>query len=162
MKVLLINGSPRKDGNSSTVLLEAEKTFHELGVDTERIDIGSKDIRGCIACGYCASHEGCVFKDIVNEIGEKMEEADGLIVASPVYFASPNGTLISLLDRLFHSRHGDWRMKVGASFAIARRAGTSTTFDVLNKYFTISGMPVVSGDYEGAGAKDGSTCRNGH
>ena len=98
MKVLLINGSPRKDGNSSTILLEAEKAFRELGVETERIDIGSEDIRGCIACGYCASHQGCVFKDIVNEIGKKMEEADGLIVASPVYFASPNGTLISLLE----------------------------------------------------------------
>ena len=147
LKVLLINGSPRMDSNSSLLIKEMVSVFNALAVKCEEIEIGTKDIRGCISCNQCAKKDGCVFDDIVNETAKKFKEADGLIVVSPVYFASPNGTVISFLDRLFHSRYYDVRMKVGAAFVIARRAGTTASFDVLNKYFTISGMPVVSGDY---------------
>lgn len=147
MKVLILNGSPRKDGNTSLAVKEIEKTLNENGVDTEVVQIGDKEIRGCIACGYCFKHGKCAFNDIVNEIAEKFEKADGLIVASPVYFASANGTLISLLDRLFYSSHFDKTMKVGGAVTVCRRGGASATFDVLNKYFTISGMPVVSSQY---------------
>ena len=148
MKVLIFNGSPRQNGNSSLLINEMKNVFTSLDVECEILDIGNKDIRGCMACGYCAEHNGqCVFNDIVNVAQEKLKSSDGVIAVSPVYYASPNGTLISFLDRLFHSNRLDLRMKVGASFAVARRGGTSTTFDVLNKYFTISGMPVVSGDY---------------
>lgn len=147
MKILIINGSPRVNGNSAKLIEEITKTFDSLNIEYEVVDIANKDVRGCIACGYCSSNKGCVFKDIVNETSPKFEQADGLIVVSPVYYASPNGTLISFLDRLFQSRYFDLRLKVGAAFVIARRAGTTASFDVLNKYFTISGMPVVSGDY---------------
>ena len=147
MRVLIINGSPRNDGNSSKLIKEITNTFDSLNAEYEVVEIGNKDVRGCIACGYCSKNDGCVFKDIVNETSPKFEKADGLIVVSPVYYASPNGTLISFLDRLFQSRNYDLRMKVGAAFVVARRAGTTASFDVLNKYFTISGMPVVSGDY---------------
>lgn len=147
MSVLIINGSPRLNGNSKELINEIENEFKALNVDYEEINIGSKDIRGCMACGYCSEHGKCVFNDIVNEVSLKLKDADGLILVSPVYYASPNGTLLSFLDRLFYSNSNDLRMKVGASFAVARRAGTTATFDVLNKYFTISGMPVVSGDY---------------
>ena len=147
MKILIINGSPRVNGNSAKLIEEITKTFASLDAECEVVDIANKDVRGCIACGYCSSNKGCVFKDIVNETSPKFEQADGLIVVSPVYYASPNGTLISFLDRLFQSRHFDLRLKAGAAFVIARRAGTTASFDVLNKYFTISGMPVVSGDY---------------
>lgn len=147
MKVLIINGSPRANGNTSILLKEIEKTFDSLEVEYEEVKIGNKDIRGCMACMYCKTHEGCVLNDIVNETSEKLKEADGLIVASPVYFASPNGNVISFLDRLFYSFKGNLKMKVGASFAIARRGGTTASFDVLNKYFTITGMPIASGDY---------------
>lgn len=147
MKILIINGSPRVNGNSAKLIEEITKTFASLNIEYEVVDIANKDVRGCIACGYCSSNKGCVFKDIVNETSPKFEQADGLIVVSPVYYASPNGTLISFLDRLFQSRYFDLRLKVGAAFVIARRAGTTASFDVLNKYFTISGMPVVSGDY---------------
>ena len=147
MKVLIINGSPRIDGNSTLLIKEITKVFGELNINYEEIRVGDKDIRGCIACDHCEKNEGCIFKDIVNDTYPKLEEADGLIIVSPVYYASPNGTLISFLDRLFRSYPASLKMKVGASFAIARRGGTSATFDMLNKYFTISGMPVVSGDY---------------
>ena len=147
MKVLIINGSPRKDGNSCVAVAEVEKILHDNGIDTETLQIGGEVIRGCVACGYCFSHGKCAFNDLVNEVAEKFEQADGLIVASPVYYASANGTLISFLDRLFYSSHFDKTMKVGASIAVCRRGGASATFDELNKYFTISGMPVVSSQY---------------
>lgn len=148
MKILIINGSPRINGNSVSLIKEITKTFESLKAEYEVVDIANKDVRGCIACNYChTSNDGCVFKDIVNETSTKFEKADGLIVVSPVYYASPNGTLISFLDRLFQSSNFDLRFKVGASFVVARRGGTTASFDVLNKYFTISGMPVVSGDY---------------
>ena len=147
MKVLIINGSPRINGNCSQLIKEITKTFDGLGVKYEELRVGNKDIRGCTACNYCYKGQGCVFKDIVNETYPKLEAADGLIVVSPVYYASPNGTLISFLDRLFRSHTFSLKMKVGAAFAVARRGGTSASFDVLNKYFTIAGMPVVSGDY---------------
>ena len=147
MKVLMLNGSPRKDGNTARALKEMEKVFAENGVDTEMIQVGGRDIRGCSACFYCYEHGKCVFDDIVNETAKKLEEADGLVIASPVYYASANGTLISMLDRLFYSTPFDKTMKVGASVVVARRGGCSATFDQLNKYFTISGMPVASGQY---------------
>ena len=147
MKVLLINGSPRKDGNCGRLLEEAAKVFAAEKVEVIRYDVGTKDIRGCLACGGCATKGACVLGDDVPLLAEKLKEADGMIVASPVYYASPNGSVLSLLDRLFMSANCDLRMKVGASFAVARRAGTVATFDVLNKYFTINQMPVVSGRY---------------
>lgn len=147
MKVLLINGSPKRDGNTAIALNEIEKTLNANGIETETIQVGGKDIRGCVACGFCNTHAKCAFIDVVNETAEKFEKADGLVVASPVYFASANGTLISFLDRLFYSTRFDKTMKVGASVAVCRRGGASATFDGLNKYFTISGMPVVSSQY---------------
>ena len=147
MKVLIINGSPRVNGNTTVALNEMDKVFKENGVETEIIQIGNKDIRGCIACGNCAKTGKCVFDDLVNEVAPKFEEADGLVIASPVYYASANGTLISFLDRLFYSSHFDKTMKVGASVAVARRGGLSATYDELNKYFTISNMPVASSTY---------------
>ncbi len=147
MKVLLINGSPRKDGNTAIALNEMIKVFEKEGIETEIIHIGHKDIRGCIACGKCRQLGKCVFDDIVAETGEKLALADGLVVGSPVYYASANGTVTSFMDRLFYSNRSDLRMKVGASVAVARRGGQTTTFDQLNKYFTISGMPVASGQY---------------
>ena len=148
MKVLIINGSPRVKGNSTRLIKEITDVFDSLNTEYEVVQIGNKDVRGCIGCGYCrVKGEGCVFKDIVNETALKFKEADGLIVVSPVYFASPNGTVVSFLDRLFFSCSYDVRMKVGAAFTVARRAGTSSSFDLLNKYFTMTGMPIVSGDY---------------
>ena len=147
MKVLIINGSPRKDGNTALVIKEAEKVFNENGIETEIVNIGGKDIRGCVACGYCATHGKCAYLDVVNETAEKFEKADGLIIASPVYYASANGTVISFLDRLFYSSHFDKTMKVGASIAVCRRGGASAAFDQMNKYFAISGMPIVSSQY---------------
>ena len=147
MKVLLINGSPRKDGNTAIALNEMIKVFEKEGIGTEIMHIGHKDIRGCIACGKCRQLGKCVFDDIVTEAGEKLEQADGLVVGSPVYYASANGTVTSFMDRLFYSNRSDLRMKVGASVAVARRGGQTTTFDQLNKYFTISGRPVASGQY---------------
>ena len=147
MKVLIINGSPKAHGNSATLIEEMVKTYQELGVETEVVHVGNQDVRGCIACGYCHQHGECVFKDIVNEVAPKFAAADGLVVVSPVYYASPNGTLISFLDRLFQSANYSKKYKVGAAFAIARRGGTTASFDVLNKYFTIAGMPVAGGDY---------------
>ncbi|MBQ9887208.1 MAG: flavodoxin family protein [Lachnospiraceae bacterium] len=147
MKVLLINGSPHQRGNTFIALNEMDKIFKEEGVETEIIHIGNKDIRGCIACGSCFKNGRCVFDDMVNEAAPKLEQADGMVVGTPVYYASANATLIAFLDRLFYSTHFDKTMKVGASVAVARRGGTSATFDELNKYFTISGMPVASSQY---------------
>ncbi len=147
MKVLMINGSPRIGGNTSIALKEMEQIFAAAGVETETIQIGNKDIRGCIACGTCADKGKCVFDDMVNETAPKFEACDGLVIASPVYYASANGTMISFLDRLFYSTPFDKSMKVGASVVVARRGGMSATFDELNKYFTICGMPVASSQY---------------
>lgn len=147
MKVLMINGSPRNNSNTGLAFSEMERIFKSEGIDTEVIQIGNKDIRGCIACLSCAQNGKCVFNDIVNELAPKFEEADGLVIGSPVYYASANATLIALLDRLFYSTHFDKTMKVGASVAVARRGGCSSTFDELNKFFTIAGMPVASSQY---------------
>ena len=147
MKVLIINGSPRVNGNTSIAVDEVAKTFEAEGIETEIIQIGNKDVRGCIACGSCAKSGKCIFDDVVNELASKFEEAEGLVIASPVYYASANATLIACLDRLFYSTHFDKTMKVGASIVVARRGGCSATYDELNKYFTISGMPVASSQY---------------
>lgn len=147
MKVLMINGSPRVKGNTSIALAEMDKIFKAEGIETEIIQIGRLDIRGCIACNSCGNTGKCVFDDAVNEVAPKFEACDGLVVASPVYYASANGTLISFLDRLFYSTHFDKSMKVGASVVAARRGGLSSTFDELNKYFTICGMPIASSQY---------------
>ena len=147
MKVLIINGSPRKGGNTSVAIEEMVRVFEADGVETEVVQIGDKDIRGCIACNSCVEKGKCVFDDTVNEIASKFEDAEGLVVASPVYYASANATLIACLDRLFYSTGFDKTMKVGASVTVARRGGCSATFDELNKYFTISGMPVASSQY---------------
>lgn len=147
MRVLMINGSPKMNGNTSIALAEMEKVFEKNGIETTTIQVGNKDIRGCIACGHCFHHGKCVIEDIVNEIAPEFKKCDGLVVASPVYYASANGTLISFLDRLFYSTSFNKTMKVGASVVVARRGGLSSTFDELNKYFTISGMPVASSQY---------------
>ena len=147
MKVLMINGSPRVDGNTSIALKEMEQVFLQEGIEVETVQVGNQAVRGCIACGYCGKNGTCVFDDVVNELAPKFEEADGLVVASPVYYASANATLIAVLDRLFYSTHSDKTMKVGASVVCARRGGCSATFDELNKYFTISNMPVAPSQY---------------
>ncbi len=148
MKVLIINGSPRANGNTSLALDEMLKVFEENNIDVHYVQVGNMSIRGCLACGACHNgRENCVIDDSVNELASVFSECDGLVIASPVYYASANGTLISLLDRLFYSSKFDKRMKVGASVAIARRGGCSATFDQLNKYFTISGMPIASSQY---------------
>ena len=147
MKVLMINGSPRANGNTATALREMEKIFAQEGVETELIHAGNKDIRSCIACGGCGKTGRCVFDDLVNETAPKFEACDGLVVGSPVYYASANATLVAFLTRLFYSSGFDKTMKVGASVVAARRGGLSATFDELNKFFTISGMPVASGQY---------------
>lgn len=147
MKVLMINGSPHAKGNTYIALHEMEKVFAEEGIETEILHVGNKDIRGCIACHSCAKNGKCVFDDLVNETAPKFEECDGLVVASPVYYASANATLVAFLDRLFYSTSFDKTMKVGASVVAARRGGLSSTFDELNKYFTICGMPVASSQY---------------
>lgn len=147
MKVLMLNGSPRAKGNTSLALSEMKNIFEKENIDVEIIQVGNKDIRGCIACGRCGELGKCVFDDTVNEVAEKFKNADGLVVASPVYYASANATLIALLDRLFYSSKFDKTMKVGASVVCARRGGCSATFDELNKYFTISNMPIASSQY---------------
>lgn len=147
MKILLINGSPRANGNTAIALHEMEKVFASEGVETEYIQVGNKPIRGCMACGACANAGKCVFDDIVNEVAPKFEQCDGFVVGSPVYYASANATLVAFLDRLFYSTSFDKTMKVGASVVVARRGGLSATFDELNKYFTIAGMPVASSQY---------------
>lgn len=147
MKVLMINGSPHAKGNTYTALHEMEKVFEENGVETELVTVGNQSVRGCVACLSCREKGKCVFDDIVNELAPKFEQADGLVVGSPVYYASANATLVAVLDRLFYSTGFDKTMKVGAAVAAARRGGLTSTFDELNKYFTISGMPVASGQY---------------
>lgn len=146
-KVLIINGSPRVNGNTTIAVNEMEKVFKENGVDVTTVQIGNKNVRGCIACGKCLESGKCVFDDVVNELAPLFEEADGLVIASPVYYASANATLIACLDRLFYSTHFDKSMKVGASVVCARRGGCSATFDELNKYFTICNMPIASSQY---------------
>ena len=147
LKVLMLNGSPRPNGNTAVALREMETVFRENGVEVETVIIGNRAIQGCVACGGCAKTGKCVFDDTVNELAPKFEAADGLVVASPVYYASANATLVACLDRLFYSTPFDKTMKVGASVVCARRGGCSATFDELNKYFTISGMPVASSQY---------------
>ena len=147
MKVLLVNGSPRKEGNTALALKEMEKVFATEGIESVTVQVGSQNIRGCIACGKCGELGKCVFDDVVNEYAKVFEECDGIVVGSPVYYASANATLIAFLDRMFYSTRFDKTMKVGASVVVARRGGLSSTFDELNKYFTISGMPVASSQY---------------
>lgn len=171
MNVLLLNGSPKAKGNTAFALSQMADVFAAEGIETELIHVGNQPIRGCIACGNCRKTGKCVFDDAVNQTAEEFRQADGLVVASPVYFASANATLVAFLDRLFYSTGFDKRMKVGASVVIARRGGCSATFDELNKYFTISGMPVASSHYwnsihgrdPGEAAQDGegiATVRN--
>ena len=147
MKVLMLNGSPRTEGNTAIALKEMERIFEAEGIEVKTVQIGARDIRGCIACASCKKTGKCVFDDEVNDIAADFESADGLVVASPVYYASANATLIACLDRLFYSTGFDKTMKVGAAVTVARRGGCSATFDELNKYFTISGMPVASSQY---------------
>ena len=146
-KVLLLNGSPKSNGCTARALREMIKVFEEQGIETELIHIGNKGIRGCISCNSCAEKGKCVFDDFVNEIAPKFEKADGLVIGSPVYYGSPNGTLLSFLDRLFYSTPFHKNMKVGATVVSCRRGGNTASFDVLNKYFTISSMPVASSTY---------------
>ena len=147
MKVLMLNGSPKVNGNTAIALQEMEKVFKAEGVETEMIHVGNKAVRGCIGCGKCAEAGKCVFEDVVNEIAPKFAACDGLVVGSPVYYASANATLVAFLTRLFYSTRFDKTMKVGAAVVAARRGGLSATFDELNKFFTISGMPVASSQY---------------
>ena len=147
MNVLLLNGSPNAHGCTYTALSEVAKTLEENGIETEIIHVGNKAIRGCIGCRKCKTDGKCVFNDLVNEVAPKFAACDGIVIGSPVYFASANGTLVSFVDRLFYSTPGDKTMKVGAAVVSARRGGNSATFDELNKYFTISGMPVAASQY---------------
>ena len=147
MKILLINGSPKANGNTALALSQMQTVFEAEGVEVETIHVGNKAIRGCIACNQCGKQGKCVFDDMVNEVAPKFEAADGIVVASPVYYAGPNATVTAFLDRLFYSTPFDKTMKVGAAVAVCRRGGSSAAFDRLNKYFTISGMPVASGYY---------------
>ena len=147
MKVLILNGSPKEAGNTAVAIAEMVKTFEKEDIECKVMHVGNKDIRGCVSCGSCRETGKCVFGDIVNDVAAEFEVSDGLVVASPVYYASANATLIACLDRLFYSTHFDKTMKVGASVVVARRGGCSATYDELNKYFTISGMPVSSSQY---------------
>ena len=147
MKVLMLNGSPRKNGNTAAMLSEMERIFAADGIETEIIQVGDQPVRGCVACGGCGRTGRCVFDDIVNQLSSKFEQADGLVVGSPVYYASANATLMAVLQRLFFSTGFDKTMKVGAAVVAARRGGLSSSFDELNKFFTISGMPVASSQY---------------
>lgn len=147
MKVLILNGSPHINGCTARALKEVANTLNKEGIETETINIGNKDIRGCISCNSCSKNNKCIFDDLVNEIAPKFKESDGLIVGTPVYYAGANGTIISLLDRLFYSTNFDKTMKVGASIISSRRAGSTSAFDEINKYFTISSMPIVSSSY---------------
>ena len=147
MRVLMINGSPKANGNTAAALREMEKIFTAEGVETEIVHVGNEAVRSCIACGKCAEAGRCVFDDIVNETAPKLEACDGLVVGSPVYYASANAALVAFLTRLFYSTRFDKAMKVGAAVVAARRGGLSAAFDELNKFFTISGMPVASSQY---------------
>ncbi|MBP5287284.1 MAG: flavodoxin family protein [Elusimicrobiales bacterium] len=146
-KVLLINGSPKEKGCTFTALDEMIRIFNQEGIETELVHIGNRDVRGCVACGFCHKNGKCAFNDIVNETAPKFEQADGLVIGTPVYYASPNGTLLSFMDRLMFSTHFSKHLKVGAAVVNARRGGNSASFDVLNKYFLISGMPVAPSTY---------------
>lgn len=146
-KVILLNGSPHANGCTATALGEMIKVFQEEGIETELIHVGNKSIRGCISCNRCSETGKCVFDDLVNEVAPKFAEADGLVVGSPVYYAGPNGTILSFMDRLFYSTSFSKQMKVGAAVVSCRRGGNTATFDALNKYFTISSMPVASSTY---------------
>ena len=146
-KVLLLNGSPHANGCTAAALKEMIRVFEAEGVETELIHVGNKDIRGCIACGSCMKTGRCAFNDPVNEIAARFEAADGLVIGSPVYYASPNGTILSFVDRLFYSTRFSKHMKVGAAVVSARRGGNTASFDVLNKYFSISGMPIATATY---------------
>ena len=147
MKVLMLSGSPKANGNTAAALKEMETIFLQEGIEVETVQVGNQAVRGCVACFNCFREGKCVFDDVVNQLAPKFQEADGLVVASPVYYASANSTLTAFLDRLFYSTSFPKTMKVGASVAVARRGGCSATFDQLNKYFTISGMPVASSQY---------------
>lgn len=148
MKVLMINGSPRDNGNTATALGEMQKIFEKNGIETEIVGVAKEPVRGCVACRYCYKNNKCAFDDIVNELAQKLIECDGVVIGSPVYYASANGTLLAILDRLFYSTGGiDKRMKVGAAVVAARRGGLSSAYDRLNKYFTISGMPIAPSTY---------------
>lgn len=147
MKVLMINGSPHAKGNTARALDEMRTVFEAEGVEVECVQVGNQAVRGCVACNGCAKKGACVFDDVVNELAPKLEAADGLVAGTPVYYGSANATLVAVLDRLFYSKRFDTTMKVGAAVAVARRGGLTATFDELNKYFTISGMPVASGQY---------------
>lgn len=146
-RVLIINGSPKANGCTARALREIETTLHAEGIETDLVHVGNADVRGCISCGFCFQNGRCVFNDKVNEVAPLFEKADGFIVGSPVYYGSPNGTLISFLDRLFYSTHFSKHMKVGAAVVSCRRGGNTASFDVLNKYFTISSMPIASANY---------------
>ena len=146
-KVLLLNGSPHPNGCTAAALQEMIRVFEAEGVETELIQVGNKDIRGCIACGSCGKTGKCVFNDLVNEVAPKFETADGLVVGSPVYYGSPNGTILSFMDRLFYSTPFSKHLKVGAAVVSCRRGGNTASFDVLNKYFTISSMPIAASTY---------------
>ncbi len=146
-KVILLNGSPKPNGCTATALQEMVKTFEEEGIETEIIHVGNKDVRGCVSCGTCEKCGKCVFDDLVNEVAPIFEAADGLVVGSPVYYGSPNGTILSFMDRLFYSTSFSKHLKVGAAVVSARRGGNTASFDVLNKYFSISGMPIATGTY---------------
>ncbi|MBR5635605.1 MAG: flavodoxin family protein [Pseudobutyrivibrio sp.] len=146
-KVILLNGSPKANGCTATALQEMVSVFEAEGVEAEIIHVGNKAIRGCVACGKCKELGKCVFDDLVNEVAPKFEEADGIVVGSPVYYASPNGTILSFMDRLFYSTSFSKHLKVGAAVVSARRGGNTATFDVLNKYFSISGMPIATSTY---------------
>ena len=162
MKILMINGSPKENGNTATALNEMRAVFENAEIEVEIFCVGKREIRGCIGCGSCHKNGRCVFDDEVNELAKKLEACDGVVIGSPVYYAAPNATLLALLNRLFYSTRFDKRMKVGAAFAVARRGGTTAAFDVLNKYFTISGMPIASGQYWNVlhGAKPGEVAQD--
>jgi multimeric flavodoxin WrbA len=163
MKVLMLNGSPRVEGNTNLALLEMGKIFEREGVEYEIVNVGREAVRGCLACKYCYENGKCCIDDAVNVIAKKFEMADALVIASPVYYAGANGTLVSLLDRLFYSTHFDKRMKLGASVVAARRGGLSSTYDELNKFFGIVGMPIVTSQYWNSvhGAAEGEAAEDG-
>lgn len=147
MKVLMLNGSPHANGSTYTALDEMRRVFEKEGIEAEIVHIGNKPVRGCVACGYCYKNGKCVFDDVVNELAPKFEECDGFVVGSPVYYASANATVEAILQRLFYSSHFDKTMKVGAAIASARRGGLTATYDEMNKFFAISGMPIATGQY---------------
>ena len=157
MRVLIINGSPKNNGNTATALGEVRKVLEAHGVEIDYFDIGNQEIHGCVGCGTCYKNGKCFMDDCVNDLAQRLEACDGMVIGSPVYYAAPNGALIAILNRLFYSARFDKRMKVGASVAVARRGGCSSAFDQLNKYFTISGMPIASSQYWNSvhGAKPG-------